>query len=267
MPVFCAHLGYLFTELPLEERFSAAAAAGFTTVEHPAPYDFSIARFRDLLDAHDLTCAQIAAPAGDPGKGEKGLACLKDRTAGFRESVDTGIAAAREIGTSLLHIMPGILPDGATREDCRETYLTNLGWAADRCAAANITVLIEAISDESVAGFYVNHPDFALDLISGLSHGHVAMLFDVYHAAVKGLDPVAFIEQHLDRIAHIQIADYPGRHEPGTGTLPYKEIFARLDSLAYPGVVGCEYKPAHDTIGSLSWLAEVNKDSPARGRR
>ncbi|MRG70922.1 TIM barrel protein [Alphaproteobacteria bacterium HT1-32] len=261
MPQFCAHLGYLFTEFPLEARFSAASSAGFMAVEHPSPYDFGITRFRDLLTENNLTCAQIAAPAGDAGKGEKGLACLQDRSAEFRESVSTGIAAAIEIGVPLLHIMPGILPDGATRQDCRATYISNLKWAADRCADANITVLIEAISDESVPGFYVNHPTFALDLISEISHERVALLFDVYHAAVKGLDPIAFIDRHIGTIAHIQIADYPGRHEPGTGTIPYKEIFSRLDILSYPGVVGCEYKPEHETIRGLNWQTEFNKDS------
>ena len=254
MVKFCAHLGYLFTELPLEDRFAAAAEAGFGAVEHPNPYAFGTARFRDAAHEHGLRVAQIAAPNGDAVRGEKGFACLADRVDDFRESVDAGIAAATVIGTPLLHVMPGVLPSDRSRTQCRDTYLANMAWAANRCAAAGLTSLIEPISDETVPGFYVHHPTFAAALLRELDHAHARMLFDVYHAAVKGLELEVFLEDHIDLIAHVQIADHPGRHEPGTGTLAFDATFSLLDNLGYTGWVGCEYNPRDGTQESLGWL-------------
>lgn len=254
MPRFCAHLGYLFTELPLQDRFAAARDAGFSTVEHPNPYELGVAQFRDMLSAADLSCAQIAAPAGDVDKGEKGFACLAARQADFRNSVEAGLEAARIIGAPLLHIMPGILPDGSSREGCRDIYVANLVWAADQCADAGVTGLIEPISDETVPGFYVNHPDFAAELIEEIDSPAIGMLFDIYHAAVKGIDAMQFVSDHFDTIAHIQIADHPGRSEPGSGTLDFATFFTHLDILGYGGYVGCEYKPSGDTVATLAWM-------------
>ena len=257
MPRFCAHLGYLFTDRPLTERFAAAAAAGFAAVEHPDPYGMGIDAFARAAARHRLPVAQIAAPAGDAEAGEKGLACLDGRQHEFRRSVEAGIDAAAALGTTLLHVMPGILPDGATRKQCEAVYLENLAWAADRCGSAGLTVLIEAISDETVAGFYVNHPDYALELRGRLGRDNVRLLFDVYHAAVKGLDPIGFLERHVDAVGHIQIADHPGRHEPGTGRVPYAALFGLIDDLGYAGWVGCEYKPAAATEDGLGWMDAV----------
>ena len=254
---FCAHLGYLFTEYPLEDRFRAAKNAGFAAIEHPSPYEFGTARFRAFAQEVDLPCAQIAAPAGDPVKNEKGVACLAGRQDDFKASIKVGIRGAIEVGAPLLHFMPGILAEGADRETCRDIYLENLAWAADQCAAANLKVLIEPISDETVPGFYVNHPDFALSLITELDHPSVGLLFDVYHAAVKEINPIDFIKNHIDLMLHIQIADYPGRHEPGSGILAYHEIFRTLDDLGYSGFVGGEYKPKNKTLAGLAWLREA----------
>ncbi len=254
MPRFCAHLGYLFTEVPLEERFAAAASAGFVAVEHPAPYDFGPERFGSLAAQNGLSVAQISAPSGNAKAGEKGFACLADRKDDFQRSVRQGIEAARAVGTNLLHVMPGILPAGHAREQLRDTYVSNLKWAADECQRAHLTVLIEPISDETITGFYVNHPDFAIALLDDIDAGNARLMFDVYHAAVKELDPVAFVQANLERIAHIQIADYPGRHEPGSGRVQFSRFFEELDSLNFEGLVGCEYKPATNTQQGLHWL-------------
>ncbi len=254
---FSAHLGYLFTEYPLEDRFRAAKDAGFAAIEHPSPYRFGTSRFRILAQEVDLPCAQIAAPAGDPKENEKGLACLAGRQDDFKASIKIGIRGALDIGAPLLHVMPGVLVNGMDRESCRDIYLENLTWAADECAAANLKVLIEPISDETVPGFYVNHPAFALSLITELNHSSVGLLFDVYHAAVKGIDPVKFIKDHIDVMLHIQIADHPGRHEPGSGILAYADVFQVLDDLDYTGFVGGEYKPKYGTLAGLKWMQEA----------
>lgn len=254
MPRFAAHLGYLFTETPLENRFAAAAAGGFGAVEHPSPYSFGVDRFAGLAQEHGLAVAQVAAPSGDPARGEKGFACLPDRTAEFRESVLMGVAAAQTLSCPYLHIMPGVLPNGATRDELRQTYLHNLETAAHHCSMSGLTVLIEAISDETVPGFYVNDPRFAAELVTELRQPNVRLLFDAYHAAVKDVDPVAFCRAHLDLIGHLQIADHPGRHEPGSGAIPYPAFFDLLDRQGYRGWVGCEYKPAGATEDGLGWL-------------
>lgn len=254
MPRFCAHLAYLFNEIPLEDRFAAAANAGFAAIEHPSPYTFGIERFADLARQHELPVAQIAAPSGEGTLGEKGFACLADRQNDFRKSVVDGIKAAATIGTTLMHVMPGVLPKGAKREDLRRTYVDNIKWAADQASQSGLTILIEPISDETVPGFYANHPEFVLSLMEDIGSDNLAMLFDVYHAAVKGLDPIAFLRSNIARIAHIQIADHPGRNEPFSGTLPYEAIFAEIDRLGYAGTVGCEYKPTSETAAGLKWL-------------
>lgn len=254
MPRFCAHLGYLFTELPLEERFSAAANAGFVAVEHPSPYDFGPDRFGNLAAINGLSVAQISAPSGNAKVGEKGFACLADRADDFQTNVRQGIEAAVAVGTNLLHVMPGILPDGLDREQLRDTYVRNLKWAADECRAANLSVLIEPISDETIPGFYVNHPEFAISLLDDVDAANARLMLDVYHAAVKELDPIAFVRANMERIAHIQIADYPGRHEPGSGSVLFSRFFKELDTLGYEGLVGCEYKPATETQQGLSWF-------------
>lgn len=267
MPRFSAHLGYLFTEMPLEDRFAAAAVAGFRAIEFPAPYGFGLQRFRDCVAEHGLSVVQIGAPSGDPEKGEKGFACLSGRSDDFRRSVNAGIAAAGEIGCPRLHIMPGRLPDGKNRKALRGVYIANLIWAVEQCATAGVTMIIEPISDETVPGFYMNHPDFAVSVLEEIDQSSARMLFDIYHATVKGIDPIFFLKQHLHLIDHIQIADHPGRHEPGTGTVLYPAIFDLLDEAEYDGWVGCEYVPAEATHASLGWLSEARRETSERSKR
>ena len=256
MPRFCAHLGYLFTELPLEERFGAAREAGFSAIEHPAPYEFGVTAFRDAAQAHGLTVPQIAAPGGKPGSGEKGLACLSGRTGDFRDSIQKGIDAALTIGAPMLHTLVGIIPEGIAADKCRDTYLTNIAWATEQCDKAGLRLILEPICNEANPGFFLNDMFLAVELIRELSETTTGMLFDTYHAAATRVDILTFLEGHLDIIAHVQISDYPGRHEPGSATLPFDDFFRLLDHLNYPGWVGCEYKPATDTTSGLGWASE-----------
>lgn len=259
MPKFCAHLGYLFTEMPFHERFACAQAAGFEAIEHPDPYGIGIDRFASLANSCNMPVAQIAAPSGDPSRGEKGLACQPGRTEEFRESVIQGIDAARRIRAKALHLMSGVIPEGRKREDLRDVYVANVIWAADIAADAGVPLIIEAISDETVSGFYLNDPRFALDLLDEIARPNASLLFDTFHAAVKGIDIIDFAIQHSDRIGHIQIADHPGRNEPGSGILPFQEFFQALDDIGYAGWVGCEYKPVGLTKDGLGWLASIGK--------
>ncbi|MXU66035.1 hydroxypyruvate isomerase family protein [Oceanomicrobium pacificus] len=255
MPEFCAHLGYLFADRPLEERFERAAANGFRWVEHPAPYGFGVGAFANACRTHGLSVAQIAAPSGDPPRGEKGFACLEGREAAFRESVDRGLEAADRIGATFLHIMPGCIATDTDAERARllPLYTERIAWAADRAAAAGQRILLEPIDNGAVPGFFLNDPRMARDLLATIDRDNAFMLFDSFHAVNRGLDPVAFWQQAGGMIGHIQIADAPGRHEPGSGTIDYAAFFRALDAGGYGGVVGLEYKPAGDTEAGLGW--------------
>ncbi|WP_197918986.1 hydroxypyruvate isomerase family protein [Thiosulfatihalobacter marinus] len=255
MPEFCAHLGYLFTDVPLAARFDRAAKAGFDWVEHPAPYGFGVDAFATACRTHGLSVAQVAAPSGDAALGEKGFTCLEGRDNDFADSVQTGISAARTTGARFLHIMPGVIdPDtDDERARLRDLYSERLASAADDCAAAGVNILIEPIDNATVAGFYMNDPRFARDVLHQISRPNAFMLLDTFHAYNRGLDPVAFWQETHEMIGHIQIADAPGRHEPGTGEIDYAAFFDAVDGSAYVGVIGLEYKPAGDTLAGLDW--------------
>ncbi len=254
MPPFSAHLGYLFTELPFAERFAAAHAAGFGAVEHPDPYTFGVVEFAHVAREEGLEVAQIAAPSGDAAKGEKGLACLPGREVEFCDSVQKGIEAALAIGCQRVHVMPGVLPKGTTREALRPFYVSNLAWASEAIAVSGLTPMIEAISDQTVPGFYISDPAFAVDLIGEIANPALRLLLDTYHAAMNGHDAVAFLDANLDLIGHVHVADHPGRAEPGTGRIDFASIWRLLDQRGFEGWVGCEYKPTGDTAQGLRWM-------------
>lgn len=258
MPEFCAHLGYLFTEMPLAERFAAAKTAGFDWVEHPAPYAFGVDDFAKACADHGLQVAQIAAPAGDGALGEKGFACLAAREDDFVRSLHTGVDAALRISARFLHIMPGIIePDTQEHRDrLRELYSSRIAMAADYAAANEVSILIEPINNDTIPGFYMNDPRFAAEVLNAIARPNAFMLLDVYHAVNRGLDPVAFWDRAGHLVGHIQIADAPGRHEPGSGKIDFAAFFAAIHASGYAGVVGLEYKPQAGTLDGLGWRAQ-----------
>ncbi len=249
----CAHLGYLFTELPLEDRFAAAATAGFRHVEHPALYALSARRVAALCAAHDLRMVQIGLPMG--GEGEKGLAALPGREADFAHTLETAITYAMEIGCPLIHPMAGVPPKEADTGDVARTYHANLALACSRADDEGLEVIVEPIGPGTLAGYYVNHPDRALADIAAVGASNLLLSFDAFHAAQAGVDIAAFARTHARSIAHVQIADAPGRHEPGTGTIDFTRFFEGLAEGGYGGVVGLEYHPAQTTADSFDWIA------------
>lgn len=252
MPTFCAHLGYLYRHLPPADRPAAAAADGFAWVEQPDPYAMGVDAFADAVSAAGLRVAQVAAPAGDAARGEKGFACLPGRDAAFDQSLADGLDAAARLCCTL-HMMPGLLPDGETRDSLRALYVARLARAARAAEARGVTVLIEPIDDGAVPGFYMNDPAFAAAVLREIAHPSLRLLLDVYHAANRGHDLPRLIAATGDLIAHVQIADAPGRHEPGTGRIDFDAVFGALDAAGYAGVVGLEYVPSGDTSEGLAW--------------
>ncbi|PVE24191.1 hydroxypyruvate isomerase [Microvirga sp. KLBC 81] len=250
---YSAHLGYLFAEIPLEKRFAAARKAGFTEVEHPNPYVIPAEEVNRLCCENDQRFVQLALPAGNPSRGEKGIACLPGRELDFQLSVDMGITYAKRIGSRFVHVMSGVLPKGVTRDEVWPTYVRNVCFACEMAHAADIPVLIEPIGLATLAGYMMDNPFLALQAIKEVGASNLFMLFDAFHAANAEIDPVAFVRDHHGCIAHVHIADHPGRHEPGSGEINFVALFEALAAANYKGSIGLEYVPAASTEAGLSW--------------
>lgn len=258
MPRFAANLSMLFTEVPLLERFERAARAGFSTVELQFPYEAPAAVIRDKLVANRLKMVLHNLPAGDWAGGERGIACHPDRVDEFRAGVAQAIDYATALGCPQLNCLAGIAPAGVPEAEVRATFVANLRHAAAELKCAGLKLLVEPINTVDIPGFYVSRTVQALALLDeacALGADNVFLQYDVYHAQRMEGDLGNTLTRHLPRIAHVQIADNPGRHEPGTGEINYPWLFRHLDALGYSGWVGCEYKPATTTGAGLSWLA------------
>jgi len=254
MPKLAANLSTLFTDLPFLERFDAAAACGFRFVECQFPYEAPAESIRERLDRFGLAQALINAPPGDASKGERGLAGVPGRQADFRAGIERALHYATVLGAPRVHVMAGLQPQGVPLADCLDVYVDNIAWAADRFAAAGIDAMLEPINTKvDVPGYVLHATADAVDCIRRVSRPNVKLQYDCYHMQIMEGDLARSIERLLPVIGHIQIADNPGRHEPGTGEIHYPWLLARLDALGYAGVVGCEYLPAGDTREGLAW--------------
>lgn len=248
------HCGFLFTELPLSERFAAAARAGFTAVEHPNLFAAPAREVAGWLEQAGVPLVQTGFPAGDAAKGEKGFAALPDRVAQYRATIEPTLDFVEELGCRMVHPMAGVRPAGIARERLWDTYLENLAFAADAAARRGMTVIVEPIGPGSIANYVIDDPLMAVEAIRLIGRDNVKLLFDAYHCVCLGQDPAALIRAHAPLIAHVQIADDPGRHEPGTGTIAFGPIFRALEEVGYAGHVGCEYHPATTTEAGLAWM-------------
>ena len=254
MPRFCANLGFLFTEYDFEQRFACAAHAGFRGVEYMSPYDYPVRNLHALLAEYGLTQVLFNLPAGDWAAGERGIACIPGREAEFRAGLAQAIDYARALGCRQVNCLAGLAPVGVADTDVRATFSTNLRYAARMLGAHDIRLLIEPINSRiDMPGFWLDHPAQALALITELAEPNLWLQYDIYHAQIMEGDLARTISANLPRIAHFQIADNPGRHEPGSGEINYPFLFDLLDRSAYAGWVGCEYQPTPDDAASLAW--------------
>ncbi|MGM0536401.1 MAG: hydroxypyruvate isomerase [Pseudomonadota bacterium] len=257
MPKFAANLSMLFTEVDFLDRFEAAARAGFKGVEYLFPYDFEAAAIKQRLDDNGLSQVLFNLPAGDWGAGERGIACHPDRVEEFRAGVDRAIEYAKVLGNTQVNCLAGIQPEGVSDDQARQTLVDNLRFAADKLEAAGILLIAEPINTRDIPGFFLNRTAQALALFDEVGSSNLKLQYDIYHMQIMEGDLAPTIEKHFDRIAHVQIADNPGRHEPGTGEIHYPFLFAHLDRLGYQGWVGAEYKPRAGTQEGLGWLDAV----------
>lgn len=254
MVKFAANLTMLYTEVPFLERFGLAAEDGFGAVEYISPYDETPDAVAHELNAHGLVQALFNLPVGDWSKGERGIACHPHRVEEFRAGLDTAITYAQALGCRKLNCLAGIVPEGTDRATAEATLVENLKYAAGRLAEVSVQLLLEPVNLRDIPGFFVSTTDHAEAILDAVGSNNLSIQYDFYHTQVMQGDLIATFERLRSRIGHVQIADNPGRHEPGTGEINYANIFAALDRLGYDGFVGCEYKPATTTRDGLSWM-------------
>jgi hydroxypyruvate isomerase len=268
MMTFAANISLLFTEVDFPLRFDAAARAGFPTVELQFPYAYGKDVLQGALVKSGVPLVLLNLPAGDWGAGERGIACHPDRVAEFDAGVTQAIEYAAAFGCRQLNCLAGRVPSGVEPQHATDTLLRNLRHAAPLLADAGIRLLIEPVNTFDVEGFLVSSTSQALEIIDAAACGNLWLQYDVYHMHRMGEDVNAVIERALPRIGHIQIADDPGRHEPGTGAIDFASLFRLLEAGGYAGVIGCEYLPLGRTEEGLGWRQSfVPQSEPDRSLR
>lgn len=254
MPKFAANLSMLFTEFDFLERFEQAAQAGFRGVEYLFPYDFDAETIKSKLEENNLEQVLFNLPAGDWDAGDRGIAVDPNRIEEFQLGVAKAVEYAKVLGNTQVNCLAGIVPQGVTQQDARTTFVINLRYAAQQLEAAGITLVIEAINTRDIPGFFLNTTEQAQSVIAEVGSDNVFVQYDIYHMQIMEGDLSPTIANNLPKIAHIQLADNPGRHEPGTGEINYDFLLPHIDELGYQGWIGCEYKPKVGTHQGLSWL-------------
>jgi hydroxypyruvate isomerase len=254
MPKFAANLNFLFTEVEFLERFAAARRAGFRAVEFPFPYPYERAALAAAVERAGVEVVLFNLPAGSWDKGERGIACDPDRTAEFRDGVGAAIGYARALHCPRINCLAGIAPTGADPERVRATLVENLRYAAAALAAEGVLLVTEPINPRTVPGFYLNTTKQALEILRAVGSDNLKIQYDIFHMQIVEGDLAKTIEANLARIGHVQFADVPDRHEPGTGEINYDFLFEWIDRVGYQGWIGAEYVPANGTAESLGWL-------------
>jgi hydroxypyruvate isomerase len=255
MPKFCANLTLQFNEVSFLDRFERAAKAGFIGVEFMFPYDFSKEAIIEKLTKYGLEMVLHNFPAGNWAAGERGLACLPDRVNEFQAGVGKAIEYAKALKCPRLNCMAGLTPKAIAQETVTKTLIENLHFAAKALDREGIHLLIEPINNIiDMPGFYLNHTQQALEIIKEVNHPNIYLQYDIYHMQVMEGNLTKTIQNNIQQIDHIQLADNPGRHEPGTGEINYSNLFRFIDAAGYSGWIGCEYKPLKATEEGLQWV-------------
>jgi hydroxypyruvate isomerase len=254
VPAFAANLSMLWPELDVYDRFRAAAQAGFSRVEILFVHALDHARIANLLSEHGLQLVLFDPAPGDWEVGERGLLTLPGREAEFLESVREATQTAQRLGTRRLNALAGIPPAGVPDTVALQTAVDNLREAAAIAEDAGVTLLVENINTTDMPGYYAATPERVAEIVNGVDRANVRMQLDQYHVGMMGGDARAAVRQYLPLVEHVQVADVPGRHEPGSGQQPIVEFLSDLDALGYAGAVGLEYRPSEDTDAALAWL-------------
>jgi hydroxypyruvate isomerase len=256
MPKLAANLTMLFTEVDFLERFAAAAQAGFRGVEFLFPYAYDPGQIGERVDANKLELVLHNLPAGDWAAGERGIACHPNRKNEFQDGVGQAIRYAKALGVTQLNCLAGIKPQGVTQGEAYGTLVDNLKYAASALKAEGIRLLIEPINTFDIPGFFLCGSEQGLGIIRETGSDNIFLQYDIYHMQRMEGELTGTIKANLGKIAHVQLADNPGRGEPGTGEINYRYLFGMLDAIGYTGWIGCEYKPKTSTEAGLGWMAE-----------
>lgn len=255
MPRFAANLSMMFGEVPFLQRFDAAAANGFAAVECVHPYAETPAAIRARLQDNGLAMVLFNTPAGDWAAGERGLACLPGRQAEFRAAILRALDYATALSCPLVHAMAGIAPAGVAHDTLTAIFAANMAWAIEQARGSGVVFTFEPINHRDMPGYFLNRLAQAEALVQALGPEATGVQFDVYHTQITEGDVTTRLARHLPLVRHIQIADVPARAEPGTGEIGWDHVFHRIDALGYAGWVGCEYRPAGETVAGLAWRA------------
>lgn len=258
MPQFAANLTMLFNESPFMERFEKAAKSGFQAVEFLFPYAFPAQEIKQTLEQNKLQLVLHNLPAGDWDTGERGIACLPNRVSEFQAGVAKAIEYAKVLGVKQLNCLAGKAPEGVAPNELHQTFVENLRYAASELKKENIKLLIEPINTFDIPGFYLSRTQQALEILHEVDSDNLYIQYDIYHAQRMEGELCKTLETNLAKIAHIQLADNPGRNEPGTGEINYAHLFKFIDRIGYKGWIGCEYKPAANTEAGLGWIKDLN---------
>ena len=259
MPKFSANLTMMFNEVDFLNRFEKASKAGFKAVEYMFPYDWPKNQLADMLGAHSLKQVLHNLPAGDWAAGERGIACLPDRKEEFRQGVEKAIEYAKALNCSALNCLVGLTPAEESQERILETLTDNLQFAAEIMQKEEIRLLVEPLNNIDIPGFHLVRTRDAIRLFDEIHHPNIWLQYDIYHMQKMEGNLINTIEFNLDRIGHIQLADNPGRHEPGTGEINFSNLFNAIDAAGYKDWIGCEYIPLKTTEEGLDWFAPYKK--------
>lgn len=255
-----ANLKWMFTEVGFEQRFDAAARCGFTTVEFASPYALPAARVRQLLDQSGLTLALINTPAGPAGSATVlGSAYAPGAVEEFRSGVRTAMEYATALGAPTVHVMAGLCPPQTDPEFAFAQYLSNIAWAAEQARGAGVRIALEPLNKRDQPHYGLRSMETAAAVALAVDPATVGVLFDFFHAQVDGGNLIQRFQQLREQVVHIQIADNPGRAEPGTGEIAYERIFPAVASSGYSGWVGCEYGPRQGTEQGLDWIQAMER--------
>ncbi|MBB3312382.1 hydroxypyruvate isomerase [Rhizobium sp. BK196] len=259
MPKFSANLSFLYQDLAFLDRFAAAAKDGFGALEYLGPYAEPKEKVAEALNANNLKQALFNVPSGDWAGGERGIACLPDRIEEFRSGISLALDYAKALACPQVNVISGLVPDGADLATLEKVLVENLKYAAERAADAGVKLLIEPINLRDIPGFFLSNTDHAERILEKVGSDNLYIQYDFYHMQIMQGDLIPTFTRLQDRIAHVQIADNPGRNEPGTGEINYGFILSELDRLGYDGWVGCEYKPKAGTSEGLGWMKPYRK--------
>mgnify|MGYP002654248786 FL=1 len=259
MPKFAANLTMLFNEKPFLERFALAKIGGFKAVEFLFPYAFEASEIKSALDNNALELVLHNLPAGDWDAGERGIACHPDRVAEFRSGVAKAIEYATILGVPQLNCLAGKTPEGVDPTLVHDTFVSNLQFAAAELKKSGLKLLIEPINTFDIPGFYLSKTAQGIAILDAVAADNAFLQYDIYHAQRMEGELANTIQKYFKRIAHIQLADNPGRNEPGTGEINYSYLFDLLARLGYTGYIGCEYKPLKTTEAGLHWMGQYEQ--------